>query len=569
LVDVETGDRMIVESHQVVGPANDLDPFMAISVDRSLIAYSVNRGFAGPNTFQQLFDLVVAPVGNLAAKRSVARSVPQWFGADISWSPDGRYLAWYTSGPVERGDLYVYDVRSSTSNLVTPGLHPIFDPLTSLSVSAPVWLDNRTIIAKAFDGPLRTHYEKAKANSLWMLNVATGAAQKVTSFPGAEIFRIVTRPPSRIALRSGDAIVVAIKTANHDQGLYAVDLSTGRARMLVGGRYNLGYATGWDSPVGSPDGRYVVYVGQSSDEPPNAWVVPANGGAPRRVTDLNPDLAGIPLGGSRILSYLGPDGDTLRSALLLPPGWIRGRPVPMIVYPYGGADRSLLINNFGFARVAGAGVDNLHVLATRGYGILLPDAPVHTGTPMRDIARTVLSGVDEAVRLGYADPTRVGIIGHSYGGYTVYSLIVQTHRFKAAIAVAGFSDWVVLYSGMQDGGSSHGITQAEARQYGLGATPWKARQRFIANSPFYFLDRLTTPTLIIHGTDDPIDQFNAKMSFVALRRLGKDVALVLYRHEQHSPAMWSHQNQEDYLERVVAWFNRYLCPQHPAPQRRR
>jgi len=172
----------------------------------------------------------------------------------------------------------------------------------------------------------------------------------------------------------------------------------------------------------------------------------------------------------------------------------------------------------------------------------------------------VLAGVDAAVRAGYADPERLGITGHSYGGYAVYSTIVRTKRFHAAVARSGFADWIPDYLSMSPNGSSAwGISNAEGPR-GPGGTLWDKREQFIEDSPLFFFDRIETPVLIVHGTADYVSDINAKMPFVALRRLGKDVTLALYEGEDHVQGEYSIPNQQDYFERKIKWFDRYLCP---------
>src|SRR5260370_19550185 len=94
------------------------------------------------------------------------------------------------------------------------------------------------------------------------------------------------------------------------------------------------------------------------------------------------------------------------------------------------------------------------MLATRGYAVLLPDAPQHLGTPMLDLAKTILPGVDKVISMGIADPDRLGVMGHSYGGYSVLSLIVQTVRFKAALEADGMGDLISGYGQMQRDGTA-------------------------------------------------------------------------------------------------------------------
>src|SRR4029077_5960483 len=105
------------------------------------------------------------------------------------------------------------------------------------------------------------------------------------------------------------------------------------------------------------------------------------------------------------------------------------------------------------------------------------------------------------------------------GGYTVMALIAQTNRFRAAISRAGFSNWTDIYSELLPDGTAYGIRQADT-WYGIGDGPWRFRDRFMPQSHFFRLARVTTPVLIIHGSEDSaVVPFNADISFVALRHL--------------------------------------------------
>jgi len=131
------------------------------------------------------------------------------------------------------------------------------------------------------------------------------------------------------------------------------------------------------------------------------------------------------------------------------------------VYVYGGAMLSNKVNHFGFGD---AGFGNMQLFATRGYAVLAPDAPTKLGTPMVDIAKTILPGVDKIIEMGIADPDRLGVMGHSFGGYTTLSLIVQTKRFKAAMAADGYADAIGHYGQMDKSGSAFGTSIAEQGQ---------------------------------------------------------------------------------------------------------
>jgi dipeptidyl aminopeptidase/acylaminoacyl peptidase len=97
-------------------------------------------------------------------------------------------------------------------------------------------------------------------------------------------------------------------------------------------------------------------------------------------------------------------------ALLLPSNYLKGNRYPLIVWVYGEDNLSDQLDHFG---LADPGPFNLQMLATRGYEVLLPDAPQHLGTPMLDLAKTILPGVDKVISMGIADPDRLGVMGHS------------------------------------------------------------------------------------------------------------------------------------------------------------
>jgi len=335
---------------------------------------------------------------------------------------------------------------------------------------------------------------------------------------------------------------------------YSVDGATGRYIRLY---HEL---IGMTGAAFSADNSVMAYYREGANQPRDIWISSTNRFSPKPVTHINPFFDKYVFGKPRLISYQTADGEHLHAALLLPGGYVPGKRYPLIAYPYGSAYQSTHIDNFGFGEDA-ENTEDLQTLATRGFAILLPDAPVGTGGAMRDIAKTIVPGVQRAVALGYADPNRLGVMGHSFGGYTVMSLIAQTHIFRAAISRSGMSDWVDLFSELLPDGTAYGIQNAYRHSYGLGNDPWHIRSTYIANSPYYLFNTVTTPVLITHGTaDTAVVPFNADMSFVALRHLHKDVAYAKYAGGEHSEGQWPFPDQLDYMNRLVNWFNRYLCP---------
>jgi dipeptidyl aminopeptidase/acylaminoacyl peptidase len=203
------------------------------------------------------------------------------------------------------------------------------------------------------------------------------------------------------------------------------------------------------------------------------------------------------------------------------------------------------------------GTLNTQLLATRGYAVLMPDVPYRRGTVMSDIQKAVLPGINKVIEMGIADSDRIGVWGHSFGGYAVLSLIVQTTRFKAAVDSAGVSNVISSYGQMEANGNS--IYIAVSEEQFTGGTLWEKREKFIENSPVFYLDKVQTPLLIFQGTsDDATNPTHSDQVFVFLRSLGKEVEYVKYTDQVHAPSLWSYPYQVDRLNRTIAWFDQWL-----------
>src|SRR4029077_9209722 len=131
-----------------------------------------------------------------------------------------------------------------------------------------------------------------------------------------------------------------------------------------------------------------------------------------------------------------------------------------------------------------------------------------------------------------------------------------TARFKAAIEADGYGDYISLYGMMLPDGSGYQYAQAEKH---LGGSLWRETQRYVGNSPVFFLDRVETPLLIVHGADDEsVAAYLGDEIFVDLRGFEKPVAYAKYENEPHVPEDWSFANQVDLANRSIAWFDGYL-----------
>lgn len=159
----------------------------------------------------------------------------------------------------------------------------------------------------------------------------------------------------------------------------------------------------------------------------------------------------------------------------------------------------------------------------------------------------VMAAVDYAIAEGYADSTRLGVGGWSYGGILTNYVITKTNRFAGA--VTGASE--VLYAANY--GHDHYQRQWEA-ELGL---PWENREAWERISPFNAVTNIVTPTLIMGGEKDwNVPILNSEQLYQSLKRLGRTTQLVVYPGEHHGIRTPSY--QKDRLERYLAWYDQYV-----------
>lgn len=373
---------------------------------------------------------------------------------------------------------------------------------------------------------------------------------------GTTLTGLLGRGREEITWRRGaHSVVVGTRDDSSKRvGFARIDLPSGRWTQLQNEEQYRGDGQFMPCDV-SADARRIVYSAEGAATTPDLWSATDDWSAARRVTNISPQLSDRSYGTTRLVTWRTSAGTTVRGALLLPAGYVAGRRYPMIVYPYPHDVRSDDLYQFG---LTGAGVENMQLFATRGYVVFAPDMPIRTADEMRSIADVILPGIDQVVHLGIADSAHVGVMGHSWGGYTVLALLVQTRRFGAAIMRGGFGDLPALYGDMESTGAAGHQVLAEMW---LGNTLWDDQARYLENSPIFLLDRVHTPLLIIHGgAETTVPIHHADEVFVDLRRLRREVVYVRYDGENHGEESWSPPNQRDYIDRMLQWFDTHLKP---------
>jgi dipeptidyl aminopeptidase/acylaminoacyl peptidase len=277
----------------------------------------------------------------------------------------------------------------------------------------------------------------------------------------------------------------------------------------------------------------------------------------KEANPFRPDFAGFE---SKKIIYRSLDGQELSAELDLPIGFQEHVKYPLIAVVYAGAV-------FG-SELFDAGEFN-RMLTAHGYAVITPSMPLppegEASDPYREMLNGVLPAVDKVIDMGIADAARLGVIGVSYGGYSVYSIISQTNRFHAAVSMAGPSDLTSEYG--EFFGSSRYATgytlgpEIENGQMRMGNPPWKDPVRYTRNSPIFYADRIQTPLMIVQGDQDFVAIEQGEEMFSALKRQDKRAEFVRYWGEGHGIS--NGQNQKDLWERIYAWFDEFLVNANP------
>ncbi len=296
------------------------------------------------------------------------------------------------------------------------------------------------------------------------------------------------------------------------------------------------------APRLSRDGRTLAYLRASAIQPAEVIRIdPTGASAPVQVTALNDDIGKrFQLPRQEAIQWTGPEGQKLEGLVTYPLGYASGQRYPLIVQSHGGPRSADQFNIFAFSRflplLASHGFVTLSVNYRGGTGYGDAFLQGMNGDYFRVADRDVLSGVDELVRRGIADPAKTGAMGWSAGGHMTARLITVTDRFKAAIVGAGAVDWTSMYMGSD--------TRWQRREWFV-TPPYGSKARrdlYLNNSPLASIDAAKTPTLILSGAEDKrVPPAQSVMLFRALKDLGVPTELYLAPREPHNFKELRHQ----------------------------
>lgn len=470
-----------------------------------------------------------------------------------------------------REHVHVFDVERKTGIQLTSG---------SFDDSQPAWAPNGKQLAFVSN---RTDNPDANENTdIFLIDAVEGAiAKQLTTSPRAESDPVFTPDGQRVLYTVGgdpadiwyDTSELGVASLSGGERILTdrLDRNVGPPRLspdgaivwfLIedGGNQHLAKLNLNGGPIervvtGEREIENVV-VGKSSqlvvlESQPQypAEVSVVTNGALTRLTHVNDELlATIELASVERFKARSADGTMIDGFLTRPPQSPNAKRLPTILRIHGGPVSQYTT---GFEL-------EWQLLAAQGFAVVAANPRGSSGYG-RDFSRAifadwgnkdfddVMAAVDHVIAQGVADPERLGVGGWSYGGILTNYVITKTKRFKAAISGASEVNYLSNY------GTDHYQRQWEG-ELGL---PWRATDLWVKLSPFFAVEKITTPTLIMCGEADMnVPLLNSEQLYQALRRLGRETMLVIYPEQSHSIRHPSY--QKDRYERYIDWYAKYL-----------
>jgi dipeptidyl aminopeptidase/acylaminoacyl peptidase len=296
------------------------------------------------------------------------------------------------------------------------------------------------------------------------------------------------------------------------------------------------------------------YIAQDYDDSPDLFVGAEDLKNPKQVTRTNAFQADYAWGRSELLDYKTPTGRHLQASLHYPAGYEAGRKYPMIVYNY----ELLSQNVHRYVAPSDREYYNISVFTSHGYLVLQPDIVFTPRKPGPSVIECVTAGVNKVIQMGVVDPKRIGVVGHSMGGYNTSILATRTNGiFAAAVAGAPMTDLVSYYG---DHHWSSGIAETdhiETGQERMLVPVYEDLPDYIESSAVFNAHNMTVPLLLEVGDSDGTVAWHQGIElYNVARRARKNVVMLAYMGEDHG--LRQKANQSDYQRRILAWFGHYL-----------
>jgi dipeptidyl aminopeptidase/acylaminoacyl peptidase len=440
---------------------------------------------------------------------------------------------------------YLIDLATGKRTQILPGRKILPDRV--------VWARDNSgfyIIAPYSDSP---RFYTASIQKVYYYDLASGAPTEVNlDWDRAAGYNLETTP---------DGFVALLKDGVYTKPARFTKQGSTWSRQWITGATPRNY---FDLVLGD-DGHTVVYE-YSTASTPTQWYRAQLDGAqitsPVQITHLNPTFKNHPIAKTEVIHWKGGNDDEVEGLLYYPDDYQPGKKYPLIVATHGGpagADHDAWSESWAYSNnlltQRGAFILKTNYHGSSDYGLKWVES-ICCGKYYTLEIPDIEKGVDSLITKGLVDPDKIGALGWSNGSILSIELTVtDPDRYKAAAVGAGDVEWISDWANVDFGEAFD--------HYYFGKAPFQDPQLYIKESPLFKMDRVKTPTLIFHGTNDrnvPTDQ--SWEYYRTLYWLNKvPVKFILFPGEPHGPRKLTHQLRK--VNEEMAWFDEYLFHANP------
>lgn len=392
---------------------------------------------------------------------------------------------------------------------------------------------------------------------VWRVNLNGGEPVNLTKDGKERGIRygrpLITDPRDRHVNMNAPFLISAREERTKKEGILRVDPKGGKLTSLD-------WRDARVSPMKARDADvWVASIGTYARFP-DYWKISWQGDS-LRLTDGAPNMNNVTWSpGARLVNYVSDKGDSLQGALFLPAGYEEGKQYPTVTYIY----EKMSDNLHNFYNPSFSSSYTPSIYTSRGYAVFMPDITYTVNDPGMSSVWSVVPGVKAAIATGIVDADKVGLHGHSWGGYQTAFLVGQTNIFSAGVAGAPLTDMVSMYSSVYWNSGSANQPIFQSSQGRFKGNFIENREAYERNSPNRYADKIETPLIILHNDKDGAVDFNQGITFYnTLRQLDKDVILLEYQGENHGLSQLK--NRRDYTMRLMEYWDHHLKGV-PAPE---
>jgi dipeptidyl aminopeptidase/acylaminoacyl peptidase len=476
---------------------------------------------------------------------------------NVEYSSNGKYVIWYDQ---EKSSYFTYNTENASIKNITEKIHaPFYDeeddhPGKPSNVWILGWMlnDEAVFVYDRYD--------------IWQLDPnGEKSPQNITKGYGRKnniIFRYVNVNGYSSIQPNQELLLMGFNIINKNNGFFSIRLKKS------------------DNPKKLAMGRYIYYLPQLS---PSSFI-PALSSTPIRARDTDayivrrmntttyPNLyftkdfkkfstltnihpeKNYNWMTSELVHWRIPNGLKAEGILYKPENFNPKKRYPVIFYFY--EKLSDQLNNFLTPTAAGGPID-IPYFVSNEYLVFVPNIYYKIGEPGESVYNSIISAAKYISKMPWVDSTKLGLQGHSFGGYEVNYLITRSKIFTAAMSAAGISDLVSMYGTLRPAVGTSNQYSFEDQQFRIGESLLKNQNLYIKNSPIFRAKNVSVPLLLMHNKNDGAVPWEQAIEFfINLRESNKKVWMLQYingGHEIGRPA-----DTEDFTVRVAQFFDYYL-----------